>query len=112
MLIAGTQTPAQEARAIQSFEDHALARYLEAQEEDEGRECGNCALGTNLDRLDANTVVHLLPLYAVKPYLRKAVERAVRSCVWCAEKECLMGAAYEACPKWMGVEDCEVCPNE
>lgn len=104
------QTLAQEARAIQSFEDARLAEYLERQAEEEDgelRTCGNCGLATPLDESDSLTVQHLLETTKRAERMRHLIDRALRACVWCDESRCLMRADDDACTEWIHYAECE-----
>ena len=104
------QTLAQEARAIQSFEDAKLAEYLERQAEEEDgelRTCGNCGLATPLDGGDSLTVQRLLETAKRAERMRHLIDRALRACVWCGESRCLMRADDDACPEWIHYAECE-----
>ncbi|MBR3328887.1 MAG: hypothetical protein IKG22_16375 [Atopobiaceae bacterium] len=102
------QTLAQAERAAQSFEDARLQRYLDQQDEAERelRMCGNCGRATPIDGSDVLCVLKELPK-SCSLSTRRAVDRALRSCVWCGENKCLMEAGDEACQGWAHYADCE-----
>lgn len=95
------QTIVQSERAAQSFEDAKLAEHLDrqAEEEAEMRLCGDCEEATPFDGADVFKLMHLLPPKCGMAS-RKAVEKALRQCLWCGPLGCVVGEGDEACDRW------------